>query len=187
MQEIRFHGRGGQGAVIASKIMAQALFYEGLYAQAFPTFGAERRGAPVAAFVRCDNQVINIRSRVTTPDFVIVMAARLIETVPVTDGLRENGALLINSSRDPETFTFPELATGVRVVTIDFNRIALKFKLGTEIMPLINAPVLGALAKISGLTSPESLLKALPHYIPARLDDNHQALLEAYELAPAAG
>ncbi|NPA25328.1 MAG: pyruvate ferredoxin oxidoreductase, partial [Deltaproteobacteria bacterium] len=97
MQEIRFHGRGGQGAVIASKIMAQALFYEGLYAQAFPTFGAERRGAPVAAFVRCDNQVINIRSRVTTPDFVIVMAARLIETVPVTDGLRENGALLINS------------------------------------------------------------------------------------------
>ena len=99
MQEIRFHGRGGQGAVIASRILAQALFIEGRYAQAFPTFGAERRGAPVAAFVRADDSFINVRSRVTKPDYVIVMAARLIESVPVTDGLKEGGIILINSDQ----------------------------------------------------------------------------------------
>ncbi|MEA3333058.1 MAG: 2-oxoacid:acceptor oxidoreductase family protein [Pseudomonadota bacterium] len=185
MQEIRFHGRGGQGAVIASRILAQALFFEGRYAQSFPTFGAERRGAPVAAFVRADKTFINVRSRVTKPDYVVVMAARLIETVPVTDGLKPGGILLINSDQPPEAFNF-EPTTGYKkpsyqVITINLNRIALKYGLGNEIMPLINAPVLGALAKVSGLVKPESLIQALPYYLPARLADNEKALLEAYE------
>ncbi|MEA1923066.1 MAG: 2-oxoacid:acceptor oxidoreductase family protein [Pseudomonadota bacterium] len=185
MQEIRFHGRGGQGAVIASRILAQALFFEGRYAQSFPTFGAERRGAPVAAFVRADETFINIRSRVTKPDYVVVMAARLIDTVPVTDGLKPGGILLINSDQPPETFNL-EPTTGsekpsYQVITVNLNRIALKYGLGNEIMPLINAPVLGALAKVSGLVKPESLIQALPYYLPARLADNEKALLEAYE------
>jgi len=188
MQEIRFHGRGGQGAVIASKILAQALFFEDRYGQAFPTFGAERRGAPVAAFVRADNTFINVRSRVITPDFVIVMAARLIESVPVTDGLKEGGIILINSDLPPAEFNFgekgkPDTDPPFRVVTINLNRIALKFGLGTEIMPLINAPVLGALAQVSGLVKPESLVRALPNFIPARLEDNEKALHAAYEKA----
>lgn len=185
MQEIRFHGRGGQGAVIASRILAQALFFEGRYAQSFPTFGAERRGAPVAAFVRADDVFINVRSRVTNPDYVIVMAARLIETVPVSDGLKTDGILLINSDQAAEDFSF-ESTTGsekpsYQVITINLNRIALEYGLGNEIMPLINAPVLGALAKVSGLVKPESLIKALPYYLPARLADNEKALLKAYE------
>jgi len=184
MQEIRFHGRGGQGAVIASKIMAQALFYEGLYAQAFPTFGAERRGAPVAAFVRADEKPIRLRSRVTTPNHVVVMAARLIEVVPVADGLRENGTLLINSPLPPEKLKLPELPAGTRTVVIDFNRIALEHGLGSATMPLINAPVLGALARITGLAASDSLNRALPHFIPARLEENHRALLDAFAAAP---
>ena len=188
MQEIRFHGRGGQGAVIASKILAQALFFEDRYAQAFPTFGAERRGAPVAAFVRTDDSFINVRSRVITPDFVVVMAARLIESVPVTDGLKEGGVILINSDLPAEEFNFDKTNKSdaelpFRVVTINLNQIALKFGLGTEIMPLINAPVLGALAKVSGLVQPESLIRALPNFIPARLEDNEKALSAAYEQA----
>ena len=187
MQEIRFHGRGGQGAVIASRILAQALFFEGRYALSFPTFGAERRGAPVAAFVRADETFINVRSRVTKPDYVVVMAARLIDTVPVTDGLKEGGILLINSDKPAEDFNF-EPTTGsekpsFQVVTINLNRIALQYGLGNEIMPLINAPVLGALAKVSGLVKPESLIKALPHFLPARLADNEKALLKAYDTA----
>ncbi len=200
MQEIRFHGRGGQGAVIASKILARALFFEDRYAQAFPTFGAERRGAPVAAFVRADDHFINVRSRVTTPDFVVVMAARLIEAVPVTDGLKKGGVILINSDLPAAEFDFAEknqagtkqagIKTGTadiklpfRVVTINLNRIALELNLGNKIMPLINAPVLGALAKVSGLVKPESLIRALPDFIPARLKDNEKALYAAYETA----
>ena len=188
MQEIRFHGRGGQGAVIASKILAQALFFEDRYAQAFPTFGAERRGAPVSAFVRADDCFINVRSRVITPDFVVVMAARLIESVPVTDGIKEGGIILINSDLSAKEFNFgkenrPETKLPFKVITINLNRIALKFGLGTEIMPLINAPVLGALAQVSGLVKPESLIRSLPNFIPARLEDNGKALYAAYEKA----
>ena len=186
MQEIRFHGRGGQGAVIASRILAQALFFEGRYAQSFPTFGAERRGAPVAAFVRADDTFINVRSRVTRPDYVVVMAARLIETVPVTDGLKESGIILINSDLPAEDFNLgTKIQSGLkpsyRIITINLNGIALKYGLGSEIMPLINAPVLGALAKVSGLVKPKSLIQALPLFIPTRLADNEKALLQAYE------
>ena len=186
MQEIRFHGRGGQGAVIASRILAQALFIEGRYAQAFPTFGAERRGAPVAAFVRADDSFINIRSRVTKPDYVVVMAARLIESIPVTDGLKENGILLINSDQPVDDLNLDSTTpsgskASYRIITVDLNRIALSYGLGSKIMPLINAPVLGALAKISKLDKLESLIQALPHFIPSRLDDNEKALRQAYE------
>ncbi len=187
MQEIRFHGRGGQGAVIASRILAQALFFEGRYAQSFPTFGAERRGAPVAAFVRADDTFINVRSRVTKPDFVVVMAARLIEAVPVSDGLKDDGIILINSDQPAQVFNLDPRADSEKpsyqVITVNLNLIALEHGLGNEIMPLINAPVLGALAKISGLVKPESLLQALPFFIPAKLAENEKALLEAYETA----
>lgn len=188
MQEIRFHGRGGQGAVIASRIMAQALFFEGRFAQSFPTFGAERRGAPVAAFVRADDTFINVRSRVTRPDFVVVMAARLIEAVPVSEGISENGIILINSEQSAIDFKLEPTNQAqsneppkYRIITVNLNRIALEHGLGSEIMPLINAPVLGALAKISGLVKPESLIQALPYFIPARLAENEKAMMQAYE------
>lgn len=97
MVEIRFHGRGGQGAVIASKILASALFKEGKYAQSFPAFGAERRGAPVMAFTRFDKKTITRRSMVYEPDHVVVLDEPILEVVDVTAGLKENGWILINT------------------------------------------------------------------------------------------
>lgn len=183
MFEIRIHGRGGQGAVIASQILAYAFFLEGRFAQSFPTFGAERRGAPVAAFVRVDQNFINLRCQVTTPQQVIVLSARLTQTVDVSAGVEPGGLILINSEQHKEAF-LPFLDGSYKVVTLDVNRIALQFSLGTLSMPLVNAPILGAYAKISGIVKKENLLTALPRFVPSNLENNKQALLAAYEQAP---
>ncbi len=180
MIEIRFHGRGGQGAVIASKILAYAYFHDGKYSQAFPTFGAERRGAPVAAFVRVDDKFINIRSPIVNPDYVIVMAGKLAENLNVASGIKNNGIVIINSDKSPDAFQFEEKCT---VITFDVNKIALKYGLGTKIMPIINAPILGVFAKVTGTVSLESLKKALPKFIPVKIEANLKALEEAYNLA----
>ncbi|RLB68762.1 MAG: pyruvate ferredoxin oxidoreductase [Deltaproteobacteria bacterium] len=180
MLEIRLHGRGGQGAVIASKILSYAFFLEGKYAQSFPTFGAERRGAPVAAFVRAADHFINRRSQVVNPDGVIVMAARLTETVAVDAGLRDKGLILINSEHDPSFYA--DLARKYRVATVNANGIALSHQLGTPSMPLINAPILGAFAGVSGLVSLEALLKALPRFVPVKQEENRLAMEEAYRM-----
>ncbi len=180
MIEIRFHGRGGQGAVIASKILAYAYFLEGKYSQAFPTFGAERRGAPVAAFVRVDDRFINNRAPIVTPDYVIVMAGKLAETVDVTSGIKKNGIIIINSDKSPDYYSFEEECI---VKTFDVNKIALKYKLGTPIMPIINAPILGVFAKISKTLTLDSLKQAIPKYVPVKIEENLNALEEAYDLA----
>ena len=180
MIEIRFHGRGGQGAVIASKILAYAYFLEGKYSQAFPTFGAERRGAPVAAFVRVDDKFIHNRSPIVSPDYAIVMSGKLAETVDVTSGIKENGIIIINSDKPPEEYSFEEKCI---VKTFDVNNIALKYKLGTPTMPIINAPILGVFAKITNTLSIESLKKAIPKFVPVKVEENIKALEEAYELA----
>ena len=180
MIEIRFHGRGGQGAVIASKILAYAYFLEGKYSQAFPTFGAERRGAPVAAFVRVDDKFINNRSPIISPDYVIVMAGKLADTVDVTSGIKKNGIVIINSDKQSEHYNFEENCI---VKTFDVNKIALKYRLGTPIMPIINAPILGVFAKITRTLSIDSLEKAIPKFVPVKIEENIKALKEAYELA----
>lgn len=180
MLEIRIHGRGGQGAVIASQILSYAFFQAGQYAQSFPTFGAERRGAPVAAFVRVSNEFINLRSQVVNPDHVLVLSSKLAETVDVTSGINPQGILLINSDKPPDYYSF--LEDECRVVTANISRIALKHKLGNRIMPLVNAPILGAFAKVSRIISIEHLEAALPRFIPANLEGNRQAMLEAYEI-----
>jgi 2-oxoacid:acceptor oxidoreductase gamma subunit (pyruvate/2-ketoisovalerate family) len=181
MLEIRIHGRGGQGAVIASQILSYAFFLRGQYAQSFPTFGAERRGAPVAAFVRVSNAPINLRSQVVSPDHVLVLSSKLAETVDVTSGIDPQGILLINSDKPPSSY--PDLQESCRVVTVNVSAIALDFGLGTRTMPLVNAPILGAFAKVSKLIDVGSLLQALPHFIPSNLEGNKQALQKAYDLA----
>ncbi len=180
MIEIRFHGRGGQGAVIASKILAYAYFLDGKHSQAFPTFGAERRGAPVMAFVRVDDAFINDRSPVAHPDYVMVMAGKLAETVDVTMGIAENGTVIINSEKPASEYAFENKC---RVVTFDVNSIALKHGLGTRIMPIINAPLLGVFAKVTGEVSLESLQKAIPRFVPVKIEKNIEALTEAYRMA----
>ncbi len=180
MLEIRFHGRGGQGAVVASKILAYAFFLDGYHTQAFPTYGAERRGAPVAAYVRVDNSFIYVRSPIVNPDYVIVMSGKLAETVDVSSGVKESGIIIINSEHDAGYYKFEERC---KVVCFDVNSIALKYGLGTKIMPIINVPILGVFAKVTGSVSLESLKKAAPKFVPVKVEKNIEALEEAYSIA----
>ncbi|MEA2109186.1 MAG: 2-oxoacid:acceptor oxidoreductase family protein [Pseudomonadota bacterium] len=185
MLEIRLHGRGGQGAVIASRILSYAFFLEGKFAQSFPTFGAERRGAPVAAFVRVADHFINLRSQVVSPDYVLVMAAKLVETVDVGAGIKKGGQILINSDH-PASF-YLDLAKKCRVTTMNANELALRHHLGSPIMPLVNAPILGAFARVSGLVSLDTLIEVLPRFVPLKPEENRQAMEEAYRLAAVDG
>src|SRR5512136_2020150 len=101
MVEIRFHGRGGQGTVVASKILADALAKEGNYVQAYPEFGVERRGAPVFSFIRIDDKPIYDKSRIYTPDHVVVVDPTLLEAIDVTEGLKPGGMIIVNSDKKP--------------------------------------------------------------------------------------
>jgi 2-oxoacid:acceptor oxidoreductase gamma subunit (pyruvate/2-ketoisovalerate family) len=181
MIEIRFHGRGGQGAVIASWILSYGFFLEGKHAQAFPTFGAERRGAPVEAFVRMDDSFPNLRCKVVSPRYVIVMGEKLVHTINVAAGIQTGGLMLINSPKDPHAFDFLEGDFQVR--TMDVNSVAVRNGLGTKISPFINTPILGAFAGFSNMVKPESIIKGIKKFIPVRTENNVAAFEEAYELA----
>ncbi|ACV11655.1 pyruvate/ketoisovalerate oxidoreductase, gamma subunit [Halorhabdus utahensis DSM 12940] len=150
MEEIRIHGRGGQGSVTLAQLLAQAAHEEGTWAQAFPAFGVERRGAPVEAFARFDETKITDRSQVDEPDYVIVQDTSLLEYVDVTDGLNEDGLVLVNTDADPEEL---DIETDAEVVTVDATEIALQH-LGR---PIMNTALLGAFAGATGLLGQDSM------------------------------
>jgi 2-oxoacid:acceptor oxidoreductase gamma subunit (pyruvate/2-ketoisovalerate family) len=178
MTEIRFHGRGGQGAVIASEILASALFKEGKYVQTFPEFGVERRGAPVQAFLRFDEKPIMLRCKVYEPQHVVILDSVLLKTVDVTKGLKPGGWVLINSDLPPAEFPFPN----VKVATVDATGIAIKYRLGPKTAPIVNTAILGAFVKISGMASLANINLSIPEYAPVKLDENVKATEEAYEM-----
>ena len=178
MVEIRFHGRGGQGTVIASKILADAVSKEDKYVQAFPQFGVERRGAPVFAFIRIDDQPIYIRSKIIAPDHVIVVDPSLIDAIDVTEGLKKGAFILINSGHKPREF---KLGKGFRVFTIDANEIAIKYKLGSKAAPIVNTAILGAVPRIFDFVKLDSILQAVRDGVPVNPDDNAAAAREAYD------
>ncbi len=180
MIEIRFHGRGGQGTVVASKILADALAKEGNYVQAYPEFGVERRGAPVFAFIRIDNKPIYDKSKIYNPDHVVVVDPTLVEAIDVTEGLKDGGYIIINSNNPPEHFKFP---SRFKVFTIDATEIAVKHRLGTLAAPIVNTAITGAVIKILNLTRLESLAEAIREGIPIKPEDNVRAAIEAYEKA----
>jgi len=180
MVEIRFHGRGGQGAVKASDILAMAAFAEGKEVQAFPFFGVERRGAPVTAFTRISDEEIRIHCYIYEPHVLVVLDPTLIGAVPLTDGLRPNGKIVINTERKTEDFSFPE-AEDPRVYTVDCSSIALKHRLGTKAAPIVNTALLGAVAKATGLVSIESIMDAIREKIPLKKEENAKAAKETYE------
>ena len=177
MIEIRIHGRGGQGAVVASKMLVTAAAKEGKKVQAFPFFGAERRGAAVAAFARIDDQKIRIHSEVYTPDYVIVLDPVLYKTVPVTAGLKKGGAILLNSPQDPSSYSFPD---DFKVATVDAGGIARRHKLGSRTEPIVNTAVLGAFAKVTGIIGIEALAETIRESIPGKGKENEAAAREAY-------
>jgi 2-oxoacid:acceptor oxidoreductase gamma subunit (pyruvate/2-ketoisovalerate family) len=178
MIEIRFHGRGGQGTVVASKVLADALAKEGNYVQAYPEFGVERRGAPVFAFIRIDDKPIYDKSRIYTPDHVVVVEPTLVDAIDITEGLKDGGLVIINSDKKPEEF---KLAKKFRVVTVNATGIAVKHKLGTLAAPIVNTAIVGAVVKILNLTKLESLLAAIKEGVPVKQDSNMAAAKDAYE------
>jgi 2-oxoacid:acceptor oxidoreductase gamma subunit (pyruvate/2-ketoisovalerate family) len=180
MIEIRFHGRGGQGTVVASKILADAISKEGNYVQAYPEFGVERRGAPVFAFIRIDNKPINDKSRIYKPDHVVVVDPTLVEAIDVTEGLKEGGMIIINSDKNKEDLKFPDK---YKVVTVNATGIAVKHKLGTLTAPIVNTSIVGAVVKLLKLTKLESVLEAVREGVPTKPEENAAAAKEAYEKA----
>jgi len=178
MIEIRFHGRGGQGAVVASKVLAVAFFHEGLYVQSFPAFGVERRGAPEMAFLRLDKEPILLRVNIYKPDHIIVLDPTLIGAVDVTSGLKPNGWILINSGHPPETFNDLK---DFRIAIVDATSIAIRNGLGSRTNPIVNTAILGAFSRASGLVGIDSIALSIREETPGKKNENVKAAREAYE------
>ncbi len=178
MIEIRIHGRGGQGAVIASKIITLAFFEQGWEVQSFPAFGVERRGAPVAAFARADKKTIRLRSEIYEPDHVIVLYINLIDTVAVTEGLKKNGSILINAPADAVKSKNLKAA---KIGCIDASSIAVRHRLGSPTSPIINTAIVGAFAAFTGLLNMKAVSKSIRQETPTKQNENIKAAREAYK------
>ena len=176
MIEIRIHGRGGQGNVAAAELLSIAAFKDGKFAQAFPSFCAERIGAPVQAFVRIDDKKVRTREDVRTPDYLIIQDSFLIDTVPVLDGLKPDGLIVINSDRLPEDLNIKTTAT---IETIPATEIALEI-IGR---PIPNAVMIGAFCSVTGLVSLTAVQEAIMGKFPGKVGENNVAALErAHEI-----
>ena len=184
MLEIRFHGRGGQGTVVATILLAKAFFQAGFYVQSFPVFGVERRGAPVEAYLRLDEKEIWIRSNVYTPDHVVVLDRTLLESVDVIQGLKTGGWILINAPTPPPDL---ERFSGFHLAVVDATRIALHHQLGTRTHPIVNTAVLGAFARVLGMPPLEAIVRAIEEDIPRKPEENIRAAREAYEAVEIGG
>jgi 2-oxoacid:acceptor oxidoreductase gamma subunit (pyruvate/2-ketoisovalerate family) len=178
MIEVRFHGRGGQGAVVASKVLAVACFHEGFYVQSFPAFGVERRGAPVMAFLRLDQKPIQLRVNIYQPDHIVVLDPTLIDAVDVTSGLKTNGWILINSSHLPEVFG---RLKGFQIATVDATSIAIRNGLGSRTNPIVNTAILGAFSKVTGLVGIDSVALSIREELTIKKNENAKAAREAYQ------
>jgi pyruvate ferredoxin oxidoreductase gamma subunit len=155
--EVRWHGRGGQGVVTASKLLAEMAMGSGQYFQAFPDYGPERMGAPIRAFTRLSPSPIRIHSQVDAPDIVVVLDPTLLGTVPVTAGLKDGGVLLVNSTQSPAEVQDATCLAGGRVHTVDASHIAIE-EIGREIT---NTPMLGAFVQVTGLFDMETATEEL--------------------------
>ena len=152
--EIRWHGRGGQGAKTASLLLADAAFNTGKYIQGFPEYGPERMGAPITAYNRISDNPITVHSNIYEPDYVVVVDDTLLETVPVTAGLKETGAIVINTTKSPEYLKKVLNGYSGNIYTIDARKISIE-ALG-RYFP--NTPMLAAIVKVSGIMTDEAFL-----------------------------
>ncbi|MCX5861492.1 MAG: 2-oxoacid:acceptor oxidoreductase family protein [Desulfomonile sp.] len=176
MIEMRFHGRGGQGAVTSAELVAQAAIDTGKYATAFPSFGPERRGAPVVAFARVDDKPVRIRSKVYNPDVVIVLDPSLVEISNPVEGLHEKGILIINSTQDPATIR-KRLSYNGRLAVVDASLIA-KEVIG---LPITNTTMIGALVKGANLLSVDALKEPFKRRFGKIASRNIEAMRRAWE------
>lgn len=175
--EIRWHGRGGQGAVTSTEMLAQAAIAEGKYAQAFPSFGPERRGAPVQAFNRVDTrEPVKIRADITTPDVVVVLDPSLLSIVNVTAGLKKGGKVIVNTKKTAQQIK-SEFNINYPVSTVNATKIA-KETLG---VPIVNTTMLGAVIRATGVISKESTHDPLQKRFGKLGDRNIKAMETAFE------
>jgi len=178
LKEIRIHGRGGQGGVTAAELLARAAFKEGKWVQAIPFFGAERRGAPVKAFARLADEPILIRSQVYNPDYVIVLDSTLLEIVDVTEGLKREGIIIVNTRQKPEEINIKQ----GRLATVDATGIALELQLLVAGLPVLNTTMLGAFARATEEVKLESVLEVIrQEWAGAAGEKNAKAASLAYE------
>ena len=176
--EVRWHGRGGQGAWTASALFARAAIYEGKYIQSFPEFGPERMGAPVAAFTRISTEPIQIHCAVYNPDVVAVLDPTLLKTVPVTSGLNEEGAIIINSNENPADMRKMLNTDKGKIWTVPATEIAMRI-LGR---PITNTAMLGAVARITEAVKLESIEKVVEERFRRDIAEKNVAVVkEAYK------
>jgi len=178
--EIVFHGRGGQGSVTAANLFVAAALKDGNKGvQAFPFFGAERRGAPVRAFARISGDEIHLRSEVYNPDIVIVLDESIMDIVDVLKGLKKDGKVLINTTKKPDDFDFSKKYD---VATVDATGIALKHEILVGGIPVVNTPILGAIPKILARVTLKSIQNTVKGKWKGELaDKNVKATQDAYD------
>ena len=174
--EIRWHGRGGMGAVTSAELVARAAISEGKYAQSFPSFGPERRGAPVIAFLRISDEFIRTRTPIDEPDIVVVLDPGLLQAVDVTSGLRENGKIIINSRKSPAELK-SEFGYKWPVAAVNATIIARE----TIGMPITNTAMIGALLKVTEAVKVDSVVEQLHERFGARAKGNIEAMKRAYK------
>lgn len=182
--EIRWHGRGGQGAKTAALLFADAAISEGKYIQAFPEYGPERMGAPVQAFDRLSDKPISVHAAITSPDIVVVLDSTLMKTIDVTQGLPADGKLIVNTQWAPKELRGKFNIQGGKIYTVDASRIALE----TIRLNIPNTPMLGALVKVSGLLKLEKMLEDMQEKLEAKfrhkpevIQGNLKAIKRAYQ------
>jgi pyruvate ferredoxin oxidoreductase gamma subunit len=181
MIEIRWHGRGGQGAVTSGEMLALAAIEEGKYAQGFPAFGPERRGAPVMAFNRVSDKPIKIRSGIYQPDVVVVLDPSLVGLVPITDGLKPGGILIVNTSKSADEIR-KKLNYKGKLFTVDATHIARE-ELG---VPISNTTMLGAVLKATAVLSLSAMKSPLEHRFGRGAAKNMSAMKRAFSEMKAA-
>lgn len=177
MIEVKISGRGGQGAVLASQVLAAAFFEKGFYVQSFPSFGAERRGAPVSAFLRVDTKEITLRYSVQSPDWMVLFDANLLKNPMVMVGMRGKTSLLVNTKLTKDL----EVRECKGFYVVDANSIAEELKLKTTSFSMVNTAMVGAFARASGLLDLESVEKVIADMAPVKRESNVAAARKAFE------
>jgi len=178
MVEIRWHARGGQGAKTAATLVAAVALEEGKFSQGFPDYGPEREGAPIRGYTRISDTPVQVHSAIYTPDIVVVLDASLLDSVEVSEGLKSDGIILINSASEPAVLRKKLGLQGGKVYTVDATQIAIE-EIGR---PIMNTAILGAFSKLSGQISLDAIERSIRHRFRGELGDrNIRAAQRAYE------
>jgi pyruvate ferredoxin oxidoreductase gamma subunit len=182
MVEIRWHGRGGQGAKTASQFLAEAALDAGKHIQAFPEYGPERAGAPIRSYTRIDDKPIRLHSPITNPQTVVVIDSTLLDSIDVTEGLGDDGVLIVNSHSGPKEIREKTKFKKGKVATVDATKISLE----TLGIPMPNTPMLGALLKIEEVVTMDALINQVKHKFLKKIGEektnaNIAGIKRAYE------